>query len=187
VAESLSDQLDRLLGVAALLRTVLGGRPVVVGGVAEMYWTRLPYHPTDLDVCAPVDADVARRLRDAGFVKEGRHWWHETHGVAVEFPASEADADPARVVEADGALVIGVADLYLDRLRQSTANDSSGSVEHQSLLAVASSCIDIIDWPYVRARIAAEPPHLRERMRHNDRAVRRAVRQGLRRLEAESG
>jgi hypothetical protein len=52
VAESSQEQLDRMLAVAALLRRVLGGAPVVVGGVAEMYWTRLPYHPTDGRTCA---------------------------------------------------------------------------------------------------------------------------------------
>lgn len=185
MAEADADQLDRLLGVAALLRSVLPGRPVVVGGTAELYWTRLPYHPTDLDVCASVGPDEAKRLRAAGFVRDGRHWWHEERGVAVEFPGSEADADPDRVVESHGALIIGVSDLYLDRLRRSTANDSPGSIEYRSLLAVTSSCIDIIEWPYVRGRIAAEPPHLRRAMARNDSAVRRVVRRGLRRLEHE--
>jgi hypothetical protein len=176
VAEPADRQLDRLLTVAALVRSVIGGRPVVVGGVAEVFWTRLPYHPTDLGICAPLDADGARRLIDAGFVREGRHWWHEEHGVAVEFPEPFADADPERFAESHGAVIIGVSDLYLDRLRQSTANDSRASVEYQSLMAVASSCIDIIEWPYVRRRIAAEPLHLRASMRRNQRAVRDAVR-----------
>jgi hypothetical protein len=179
VVEPEAAQLGRMLAVAALLRTILGGTPVVVGGVAEMYWTRLPYHPTDLDVCAPVGSGEALRLRRAGFVREGRHWWHEHHGVAVEFPEAIADADPARLHEDRGALIIGVSDLYLDRLRQSTANDNVNSVEHQSLLAVASSCMEIIDWPYVRRRIAAEPDHLRTLMRRNQRAARRAARRGF--------
>jgi hypothetical protein len=161
VAENDEQQLARLLGVAALLRSVLGTDAVVVGGVAEMYWTRLPYHPTDLDVCTPLGPDYEQRLGAAGFVRDGRHWWHEQHGVAVEFPESQADGDPARFEEAHGALILGVSDLYMD---------------HQSLLAVASSCTDIIDWPYVRRRIAAEPEHLRVTMRRNHRAARRAVR-----------
>lgn len=167
-----------MLTVAALLRRILGGTPVVVGGVAEMYWTRLPYHPTDLDVCAAVGRDEVRRLVDAGFVRHGRHWWHEEQGVAVEFPEATADADPARLHEHRGALIIGVSDLYLDRLRQSTANDNRNSVEHQSLLAVASSCMEIIDWPYVRRRIAGEPEHLRAPMRRNHRRVRRIAATG---------
>jgi len=180
VAESEAAQLDRMLAVAALLRTVLGGSPVVVGGVAEMYWTRLPYHPTDLDVCAPLGPEDVQRLLGAGFVRDGRHWWHEQRGVAVEFPEATADADPARLHEHAGALIIGVSDLYLDRLRQSTANDNPNSVEHQSLLAVASSCMEIIDWSYVRRRIAAEPDHLRTPMRRNHRAARGTARRALR-------
>jgi hypothetical protein len=176
VAENDEQQLARLLGVAALLRSILSSDAVVVGGVAEMYWTRLPYHPTDLDVCTPLGPDYEQRLVAAGFVRDGRHWWHEQHGVAVEFPESQADGDPARFEEAHGALILGVSDLYMDRLRQSTATDNGNSVEHQSLLAVASSCTDIIDWPYVRRRIAAEPEHLRVTMRRNHRTARRAVR-----------
>ena len=169
-----------MLAVAAMLRSILGGTPVVVGGVAEMYWTRLPDHPTDLDVFAPVGDEDVQRLRDAGFVREGRHWWHEAHGVAVEFPEAIADADPIRLHEHGGALIIGVSDLYLDRLRQSTANDNPNSVEHQSLLAVASSCMEIIDWPYVRRRIADEPEHLRTPLRRNHRAARRMAQRALR-------
>lgn len=169
-----------MLSVAALLRSILGGTPVVVGGVAEMYWTRLPYHPTDLDVCAPIGGEDAERLREAGFVREGRHWWHEEQGVAVEFPEAIADADPARMHEHRGALIIGVSDLYLDRLRQSTANENPNSVEHQSLLAVASSCMEIIDWPYVRRRIVDEPEHLRTLMRRNHRTVRRIAQRAMR-------
>jgi hypothetical protein len=170
------EQLGRLLSVAALLRSILSDEAVVVGGVAQMYWTQLPYHPTDLDLCTPLGPGYEERLLAAGFVRDGRHWWHEQHGVAVEFPESLADGDPSQFEEVRGALILGVSDLYLDRLRQSTANDNRDSVEHQSLLAVASSCISIIDWPYVRRRIAAEPEHLRAAMRRNQRVVRRAVR-----------
>lgn len=175
-ADKGDQQLDRLLGVAALLRSIVNEGAVVVGGVAEMYWTRLPYHPTDLDMCTPLGPGYEQRLRDAGFVRDGRHWWHPKHGVAVEFPESQADGDPARFVEVQGALILGVSDLYLDRLRQSTVNDNPNSVEFQSLLAVASSCTAIIDWPYVRRRIAAEPEFLRIAMQRNQRAVRRAIR-----------
>jgi len=179
VADADDDQLGRLLAVAALIREVLGGEPVVVGGTAEMFWTRLPYHPTDLDICTPRGPAFEKRLRDAGFVREGRHWWHEEHGVAVEFPASVADGDPRRFVESNAVLILGVSDLYFDRLRQSTANDNRSSVEYQSLMAVVSSCIDIIEWPYVNRRIGAEPPFLRTAMRRNQRAVREAVRKAM--------
>jgi len=179
VADGGDEQLDRMLAVAALVRTLVGGTPVVVGGVAEMFWTRLPYHPTDLDICTPLGPVAADRLAAAGFVREGRHWWHEEHGVAVEFSESFADADPARFREERGALIIGVSDLYLDRLRQSTLNENRNSVEYQSLLAVATSCIEIIDWPYVRRRIAGEPAFRREPMRRNDRAARRLARRAV--------
>lgn len=169
-------QLRRVLAVAARLRRIVGERAVVVGGVAQIYWTRLPYYETDLDVCVGLGSDAEERLRDAGFERDGRHWWSEADGVAVEFPETEVDGDPTQFQEVQGALVIGVSDLYLDRLRQSTVNENPNSPEQRALLAVATECMDIIDWPYVRRRLAREPEHLRSTMRRNDQHVRRVVR-----------
>lgn len=168
-------ELTRVLAVAARLRHIVGEGAVVVGGVAQIYWTRVPYYATDLDVCAELGPDAERRLREAGFERDGRHWWSEVDGVAVEFPESRADGDPRLFQEVGGALIIGVSDLYLDRLRQSTVNENPHSSEQRSLLAVATECMDIIDWPYVRRRLAREPEHLRATMRRNNQRVRRVA------------
>jgi hypothetical protein len=178
------DALTALLGVAAVLHDALPGPPVVVGGTAEQYWTRLPYHATDLDMCASIDDAAARTLVDLGFTKSGRHWWHEAAGVAVEFPAPVIDGDLSRVVVDRGASIIGLDDLYLDRLRQCTADEAStASTEYLSLLAVLATCSDRIDWAYVRRRIGQirrNETHLAAPMQRIQARARRTVARRLR-------
>jgi hypothetical protein len=77
--------------------------------------------------------------------------------VAIEFPASRIDGDETRTVEVSiesgTARIIGLDDLYLDRLRQATMSQHDG-VEFHSALAVVAARYDDIDWAYVGGRIA---------------------------------
>jgi hypothetical protein len=159
----------------------------VVGGTAEELHSGAPYHVTDLDVCGrlrPGEPDV---LRDAGFRRRGRHWVHEASDVAVEFLDVMIDGDEARIerirVGSGTAAVIGVDDLYLDRLRQATAPLApEESVEFRSALAVAAGAFDRIDRRYVLRRIRAlerSDPPLGRRMRALDSRIRRQVRREL--------
>ena len=151
-------RLRRHLIVAAALDEGLSGDVIVVGGTAEEFWTSDAYHETDLDVCAPLSSDDRRTLLSLGFKREGRHWYHAAARVAVEFPDSAIDGDPARTVlervpGGSAARIIGVDDLYLDRLRQATTNEGVADVHFHSTLAVAAACFDVIDWRYVRSRL----------------------------------
>src|SRR5205085_1033450 len=134
------DRLSRHLLVASLLRLVLTHDPIVVGGTAEEYWTAAEYHETDLDMCAPLSAKDRESLKDLGFSRQGRHWSAQLgrYWVAVEFPESKIDGDEDRTVEVTtrggAAPVIGLDDLYLDRLRQATANKHEG-IEFRSAVA----------------------------------------------------
>ena len=193
-AESLLRQADkeperirRHLLVAAALGVALAETPIVVGGTAEEYWTRAEYHPTDLDLCAALTSKDQRTLRELGFGREGSHWVRDRgHAVAVQFPDTRIDGDEDRVaIEHFGtaaARIISLDDLYLDRLRQATANEHEGSVEFMSALAVVAARFDDIDWPYVRrrlAKISAEEPGIAASMRQIDRRLRRRVRRTL--------
>jgi hypothetical protein len=178
-------RLARHLLVAAALREVMSSEPIVVGGTAEEFWTAAEYHPTDLDLCAPLTERDRAALRTLGFSKEGRHWVHSDVEVAVEFPDARIDGDESRTREVRAgpgkARIIGLDDLYLDRLRQSTVSDHEG-VEFYSALAVAAAAYENIDWPYVRARIKAierTDPHVGQTMRRNDRTIRRRARQAM--------
>ena len=151
------NRLGRHLLVAAALSESLPHDVIVVGGTAEEYWTRDAYHETDLDVCAPIHPEDQKTLERLGFEKDGRHWYHARTRVAVEFPDSTIDGDLDRTVLArvpgGSARIIGVEDLYLDRLRQAAMNEGVKDVHFHSTLAVAAACFDMIDWRYVRDRL----------------------------------
>jgi hypothetical protein len=105
--------------------------------------------------------------------------------VAVEFPDSRIDGDESRTVEVRAgsgtARIIGLDDLYLDRLRQSTVSEQEG-MEFHSALAVAAAAYESIDWPYVRSRIKETEQTdnaLGQAMRRNDRRIRRRARQAM--------
>jgi hypothetical protein len=75
--------------------------------------------------------------------------------------------------------MIGVDDLYLDRLRQSTANTIDTSVEFRSALAVAAGAFEWIDRRYVLRRIRdieRREPSVGRLMRNLDSRIRRRVR-----------
>ena len=185
------DRVRRHLLVAAALGLSLTAEPIVVGGTAEEYWTGAEYHPTDLDVCAPLGPEDEKALRDLGFERDGMHWVRDRgHTVAVQFPDTRIDGDESRVAtERFGsatARIISLDDLYLDRLRQATANEHERSVEFMSALAVVAARYDDIDWPYVRRRlgeIGKEEPSIGASMRRIDRRLRRRVRSKLSRPE----
>ena len=186
-ADGEPDRVRRHLLVAAALGLVLSSPPIVVGGTAEEYWTQDEYHPTDLDVCAPLSARDKDALRKLGFTWSGMHWVRDRgHAVAVQFPDSRIDGDEDRVVtEAFGsaiARIISLEDLYLDRLRQATAHAHDRSVEFRSALAVMAARYEDIDRVYVRARLAEierSEPGLAEDMRRIDRRLRQRVRRRL--------
>jgi len=174
--------------VAAALREVLEREPVVVGGTAEEYHSGAEYHETDLDLCGVVADQERPVLRRLGFRRRGRHWYHDASSVAVEFPDERIDGDEARIdrVRIGGgiAAIIGVDDLYLDRLRQATAPRSNveGSIEFHSALAVAAGAFDRIDRRYVLRRIRdieRREGRIGGRMRALDSRIRRRVRRAL--------
>ncbi len=179
------ERLKRHLLVAAALREALSDDPIVVGGTAEEYWTAAEYHPTDLDLCAALTEEDRSALRRLGFRKRGRHWQHPRIQVAVEFPDARIDGDESRTAEVNlgigQALVIGLEDLYVDRLTQSNSHEQEG-IEFQSALAVVAAAHDQIDWTYVRSRlkaVAKSDPALGEHLRRNDARIRRRVRRAL--------
>lgn len=180
------DRLRRHLLVAAALRDVLEDEPVVVGGTAEDHHAASDYHETDLDLCGIVTAADRKALGGLGFRKRGRHWFHDASRVAVEFPDTLIDGDASRIerirVGRGTAALIGVDDLYVDRLRQATMSIREDAVEFRSALAVAAGASDRIDRRYVLRRIRAigrQDPQLAEMMRRLDVRIRRRVRAAL--------
>jgi len=182
--------LNQRLLVAAALSALMRPPPIVVGGTAEEFWTGDEYHPTDLDLIpGPSRADQAA-LRKLGFKKEGRHWVREDIPIATEFPHDESfevrrtfDEKVADVV----VKIIGVDDLYLDRLGQSTSTMNVRDQHFSSLLAVALTNWEKLEWSYIETRIAEvikAKPALGDSMRTMHRRCRRTVRNALARQRA---
>ncbi len=179
-------RLKRHLLVAAALREVLQEPVVVVGGTAEEFWTSDSYHQTDLDICTSLGPPNQEKLRQLGFRKEGRHWVRDDIDVAVEFPEAFIDGDDDRTlmeeVEDGYARIIGVDDLYFDRLRQATVSEGAQDVHFHSALAVVAARYAYIDWGYVERRIEREieiAPKAGQSMSRIDKDIRRRVRRAL--------
>lgn len=176
------DRVTRHLLVAACLREALRTEPVVVGGLAEDYYAEDHYNPTDLDMCAPLERADRDTLSELGFEREGRHWYHEAARVAVEFPAASIDGDMSRtklITMGDGAArIIGVDDLYLDRVRQATMTERETDISFVGAVAIAAARFEEMDWRYIRARIGAikaSEPHVGKAMEGLHRRARRAA------------
>lgn len=186
LAEREPQRLHRNLLVAAALREVLHRDPIVVGGTAEEFWTEAEYHETDLDLAAPVSRRDEERLRELGLEKRGRHWGRAGLNVVVEFPDDRIDGDESRTVEhpvgTGSARIIGLDDLYLDRLRQATIDEKREGVEFQSAWAVVVARYEQIDWRYIRSRldeIQQREGAVGELMKRVDSRIRRRARRLL--------
>ena len=177
--------LNQRLLVAAALSVVMSPPPIVVGGTAEEFWTGDEYHPTDLDLIPGPSRADQEAFRDLGFKKEGRHWVREDIPIATEFPQDESfevrrtfDQKVADVL----VKIIGVDDLYLDRLGQSTSTINIRDQHFSSLLAVALTNWGNLDWPYIETRIVeitTVTADLGDSMRTMHRRCRRATRNAL--------
>jgi hypothetical protein len=93
--------------------------PVLVGGGAVELYSGGAYVTGDLDFAGEVPSEVASRLREAGFARQGRHWVHEAGQVFLEFPSSalEPDERAERLTVGEvTVLVLGLEEVVVDRL-----------------------------------------------------------------------
>jgi len=179
--------LRQNLLLAAALTEVLTAPPVVVGGTAEEFWGGHEYHETDLDLVGYLSARDRATLESLGFDRIGREWTRAGTPFVIEFPDTRIDGDDERVQTirvGGGALrMIGLDDLYVDRLKQATTNEPQTDIHFQSALAVAASRYDDIDWSYVSSRVAAtlkREPLVGQAMRRLNSRIRSRARRALR-------
>jgi hypothetical protein len=182
--------LDHRLLVAAAISAVMSPRPIVVGGTAEEFWTGDEYHPTDLDLIPGPSSAEQSALRKLGFRREGRHWVRQGIPIATVFPHDQSfEVRRTFDVTIGSAMVkiIGVDDLYLDRLGQSTSTMNVEDQHFSSLIAVALTNWEKLDWGYIEARVketVETNPALGESMRTMHRRCRRRARNALARQRA---
>jgi hypothetical protein len=180
---SAQEQSEQRLLLAAALREVMQRTPIVVGGAAEAYWASEEYHPTDLDMCPRPSIEDENTLRTLGFHREGRHWVRDDIAVGVEFPGPGDDIETTVEVRVAGgiAVMISCEDLYLDRLRQTTATERR-DIHFDSAVAVAAVQRTTIDWAYVGRhieQIARDEPLVGKAMQRMHPRVRAAARRLL--------
>lgn len=128
MAWDLSDILGLSIGpkkTAALAHWVQGlyssgkDRPILVGGAAVELLTGGAYVTGDLDFVGSVPPAIGQELEQAGFTREGRHWFHEEGRVFLEFPSAVlGTGEEAGERDFDGVtvLIVSPEDLIVDRL-----------------------------------------------------------------------
>ena len=178
--------LRQNLLLAAALSEVIAPAPVVVGGTAEEFWGGHEYHETDLDLVGRLTSEDRVTLQTLGFERRGREWIRTGTPFIIEFPDTRIDGDEERVhttrVGGGSVRIIGLDDLYVDRLKQATANAPQEDIHFQSALAVAASRYDDINWAYVSRRIGAtlrSEPHVGQAMRRVNSRIRSRARRAL--------
>jgi hypothetical protein len=183
-AERVKSGLRQNLLLAAALSEVIAPPPVVVGGTAEEFWGGHEYHETDLDLVSRITSDDRATLESLGFERRGREWIRAGTPFVIEFLDTRIEGDDERIhttrVGGGSVRIIGLDDLYVDRLKQATTNEPREDIHFQSALAVAASRYDDINWTYVSSRIEAtqrsEPLNGQAMRRVNSRIRSRARR-----------
>jgi hypothetical protein len=188
-AQTATGRVRRNLFVAAAVSDAIANRPVLVGGAAEDHYIGGRYRQTDVDFVGWLTAEDEAALTDLGFHKEGRWWVDEGTGVPVEFPESSLAGDVERIrqIQVGEGLVslIGPEDLYLDRVRQATAEPGEGQ-QTNAALALAITNPDTIDWRYIERVLDREDdrdPYVGSRMKKIHRRLRGRMRQMIDRGE----
>ena len=96
-----------------------GDVPVLVGGAAVELYSGGGYRTGDLDFVGTVSKEVAERLEENGFNRQGCHWIREQGEVFAEFPSAElAEGESSVEIELEGRTVLAISpeDLIVDRL-----------------------------------------------------------------------
>lgn len=178
--------LRQNLLLAAALGEIIKPPPVVVGGTAEEFWGGHEYHETDLDLVGHLTPEHRANLKALGFEQRGREWVREGTPFVIEFPDTRLDGDDKRIetrrVGGGSVRIIGLDDLYIDRLKQATADQTQEDIHFHSALAVAASRYDDINWRYVTTRIAAtlkSEPHVGKAMQRVNSRIRSRARRAL--------
>jgi hypothetical protein len=111
---------ERTAAIAAWIQSLYSARPpVLTGGAAVELYTAGAYTTGDFDFIGDVTKEVAARLADAGFRREGRHWIHPKEQLFIEFPGSAVQShERAAVVQVGrfSVLALSPEDMIVDRL-----------------------------------------------------------------------
>ncbi|MFH1762080.1 MAG: UbiD family decarboxylase [bacterium] len=157
-AEIKDDILKKHLFILGVLSDELfkisGKRPILLGGGAVEFYTFGGYTTGDIDIAFDNRSLFNKVAMDAGFTKEGRHWFHKELDVAVEIPAAILINETAPLFEVDIlgkiCLIIGIEDLIIDRLNAYVHWKSEGDGEWAKNLVHLNK--EKINWSYLNQK-----------------------------------
>jgi hypothetical protein len=89
------EQVEQLLEVAAVITAAMaefGVEPVVVGGLAVAYWSGGRFITMDIDFLLPRLPNIEERVRELGFVQDGRHWVYPGSEISFEIPDQQLES-----------------------------------------------------------------------------------------------
>jgi hypothetical protein len=151
-------KFERMLHTAALLTELFeshGIKPIIVGGFSVEIYTQNNYTTQDIDFVLSGYEKVDQLLKEIGFNKEGRYWYHPEIDVAIEVPDSFLAGDYEKVttlqVLDSHVYLIGIEDIIMDRLRATVHWKSASDREWGfRLFAIYFEDIDI---PYMKSKV----------------------------------
>lgn len=126
------EKYDAMVKTAAIITTLLekqGISPIVVGGLSVDIYTQHDYATRDIDFVSDGYHIISELLLSLGFVKDGRHFYHEIIEVAVEIPDNYLAGDPNKVIKLQitndtHINIIAIEDIIMDRLRSHCLNNN---------------------------------------------------------------
>ena len=153
----LKKQLLMVSLITALLKKKGKNLPILIGGCALSYYSREVYFTADIDLAYSDRESLNEVLLSLGFQREGRYWFNEELGIAVEAPADILidEEAPLEIVEFEEGLncrILGVEDLIIDRMNACKHWKSESDCEMVELL-IARYWQDL-DWDYLENKAA---------------------------------
>jgi hypothetical protein len=149
------DSILRSLWLAKAADYGIKGRAVLVGGAAVNLHTG-SYRPTDIDMCALLDASDRQALVELGFTNsEGDHFEYQFPDGELwllEFPDSQVDGD-IELIELsseDQLAVISKESLIVDRLLQAT---DGTTITFQEAVRLCVVVYTSTNWSWVEGEI----------------------------------
>lgn len=154
-AQSESGEIGRSLWLAKAADYAIKGRAVLVGGTAVNLHTG-SYRPTDIELCAHLDAADRESLKEVGFRhSQGDHFaieFDDGERWLIEFPSSQVDGEVSVIALDDDASleVISLESLIVDRVLQAT---DKTRVNFEEAVRLCVAVFDHADWGRVDGEI----------------------------------
>jgi hypothetical protein len=117
-------KFEKMLDFASILTEYFAAmqiKPIIVGGLSVEIYTRNDYMTHDIDFVTTGWHEFDKLLRELGFTKTHREWYHTDSEIAVEVPASFLEGSYDKVIELQlpngrRLYVIGIEDIIIHRL-----------------------------------------------------------------------